>query len=128
MRPTTWTKPRDVRCNWRKTSGTVVAITGEVDLVTDGRTVLRISAGHPLMGRVTGTGCAATALVGAFCAGQTNAAAAAAGALAFFGLAGERAAKTAHGPGSFQVALYDALAALEPDDILSAARIQEVSK
>jgi len=108
--------------------GTVVAITGEVDLVTDGRTVLRISAGHPLMGRVTGTGCAATALVGAFCAGQTNAAAAAAGALAFFGLAGERAAKTAHGPGSFQVALYDALAALEPDDILSAARIQEVSK
>ena len=106
--------------------GSVVAITGEVDLVTDGRTVLRISAGHPLMGRVTGTGCASTALVGAFCAGHSNATAAAAGALAFFGLAGERAAETAHGPGSFQVALYDALAALEPDDVSSAERIQEI--
>ncbi len=108
--------------------GSVVAITGEVDLVTDGRTVLRISAGHPLMGRVTGTGCAATALVGAFCAGNNNnPTAAAAGALAFFGLAGERAAKTANGPGSFQVALYDALAAVVPDDISSAARIQEIA-
>jgi len=109
-----------------ETLGSVVAITGEVDLVTDGRTVLRISAGHPLMGRVTGTGCASTALVGAFCAGHPNTTAAAAGALAYLGLAGERAAETAQGPGSFQVALYDALAALEPDDISSADRIREI--
>ncbi len=108
--------------------GSVVAITGEVDLVTDGKTVLRIEAGHPLMGRVTGTGCASTVLVAAFCGGQANTVAAAAGALAFFGLAGERAAETAAGPGSFQVALYDALAALEPADLKAAARIHEVSQ
>ena len=105
---------------------TVVAITGEVDLVTDGNSVLRIEAGHELMGRVTGTGCASTALVGAFRAAEAKTVAAAAGALAFFGLAGERAAEKAGGPGSFQVALYDALAAIQPEDLRSAARIREV--
>jgi hydroxyethylthiazole kinase len=106
--------------------GTVVAITGEVDLVTDGTTSLQVTAGHPMMGRVTGTGCAASVLVGAFCAATDDRVAAAAGALAYFGLAGERAARSAAGPGSFQVALYDALAALAPADVEEAARIRTV--
>ena len=105
---------------------TVIAITGEVDIVTDGESVLRIEGGHPLMARVTGTGCAATVLVGAFLATGAVPAAAAAGALAFYGLAGELAAQTAKGPGSFQVALLDALAAVQPDDIEGASRISEV--
>jgi hydroxyethylthiazole kinase len=106
---------------------TVVAMTGEVDLVTDGSTVLRVSGGHPLMAKVTGTGCAATVLVGAFCAAlPTDPLAAAAGALALFGLAGERAAATARGPGSFQVNLYDGLAAIDPEDLHGDARISEV--
>lgn len=108
--------------------GAVVAITGEVDLVTDGGTILRIEGGHPLMNRVTGTGCAATALVGAFCAAHPDPIAAAAGALAFFGLAGERAAVNARGPGSFQVALYDALAEVGPDDLRDEARIRELAE
>jgi hydroxyethylthiazole kinase len=106
--------------------GTVVAITGEVDLVTDGTTALQVSAGHPLMGQVTGTGCAATVLVAAFCAAADDPVAAAAGALAYFGLAGERAADGASGPGSFQVALVDALAGLQPHELASAARIRRV--
>lgn len=106
--------------------GTVVAITGEVDLVTDGETTLQVTAGHPLMGRVTGTGCAATALVAAFCAAADDSVGAAAGALAYFGIAGERAAQQAEGPGSFQVALYDALAGIEPHELASAARIRRV--
>jgi hydroxyethylthiazole kinase len=107
---------------------TTVAITGEVDLVTDGATVLEVRAGHPLMGRVTGTGCAATVLVAAFCAVDRNPVAAAAGALAYFGIAGERAATVAAGPGSFQVALYDALAAIVPAELVAAGRIREVAR
>ena len=42
---------------------------------------------------------------------------AAAQALQAFGIAGEDAARGAAGPGSFHVALYDALAALDPDTI-----------
>jgi hydroxyethylthiazole kinase len=38
-------------------------------------------------------------------------------ALAYFGLAGERAAQVAHGPGSFQVAFLDALYTLTPQDV-----------
>jgi len=44
--------------------GTTLAITGPVDLVTDGSRVVRILNGHPLMGQVTGTGCVATAVTG----------------------------------------------------------------
>jgi hydroxyethylthiazole kinase len=105
---------------------TVVAITGEVDLVTDGRCVLRVEAGHPLMGRVTGTGCTATALTAAFAAVEKDFAAAAAGALAYLGIAGERAAQRAAGPGSFQVALTDSLYDITPEDLTREARIREV--
>ena len=109
--------------------GCAVAITGEVDLVTDGETrALEVRAGHPLMGRVTGTGCAATVLVAAFCAVEPDPVAAAAGALAFFGMAGERAAERAAGPGSFQVGLIDALAALSPEEVAAGARIREVAR
>jgi hydroxyethylthiazole kinase len=108
--------------------GTTVAITGEVDLVTDGATTLEVHAGHALMARVTGTGCAATALVAAFCAVESEPVAAAAGALAYFGSAGERAATAAAGPGSFQVAIYDALAAITPADLAAAGRIREVAR
>jgi len=108
--------------------GCAVAITGEVDLTTDGARVLEIRSGHPLMGHVTGTGCAATVLVAAFCAVEADPAVAAAGALAYFGIAGERAAERAAGPGSFQVALYDALAAISPAELAAAARIREVAR
>lgn len=108
--------------------GCAVAITGEVDLVTDAARAVEIRAGHPLMGRVTGTGCAATVLVAAFCAVEPDPVVAAAGALAFFGMAGERAAEHAAGPGSFQVGLIDALAALSPEEVADGARIREVAR
>ncbi|MEJ2670460.1 MAG: hydroxyethylthiazole kinase, partial [Gammaproteobacteria bacterium] len=60
-----------------------------VDLVTDGDRVFRVKNGHPLMGYVTGTGCTATATIGAFLAVDADPLSATATALAFFGLAGE---------------------------------------
>ena len=60
----------------------------------------------------------ASALTGCFLAVKPEAPLeAAAEALVAFGVAGEDAAAVAKGPGSFHVALYDALAALDPDTL-----------
>jgi len=101
---------------------TTLAITGPVDLVTDGKQVISIANGHAFMPSITGTGCAASATIGAFAAVNDDMVSASAAALAYFGLAGERAAQTAQGPGSFMVALLDALYAITPDDLLHGAR------
>jgi len=103
--------------------GITVAVTGEVDRVTDGRRLLAAANGHALMGRVTGMGCTATALVGAFLASERDPCLAASAALATLGLAGERAANRSEGPGSFAAALIDALAALKGPDLESGVRI-----
>ena len=66
--------------------------------------------GHELLGTVTGTGCMSTAITGCFLGVRADdPLAAATEALVAFGVAGEDAAKKAKGPGSFHVALYDAL-------------------
>ena len=106
-----------------KNYGIVVAVTGAQDFVTDGLRTARISNGHALMGRVTGTGCAASAITGAFCGAATDAFAAAIGALVTFGIAGELAARPNPGPGSFQVGLLDALDAIDGADIRARARV-----
>jgi len=100
----------------RRTGG-VVAVTGEVDLVTDGRRLARVRGGHPLMPRVTTLGCSLTGVVAAFVAGAEDAFAATVAALACYAAAGEIAGETARGPGSFAVAFLDALHALEGETL-----------
>lgn len=102
---------------------TTLAITGKVDLVTDGKRLMRIEGGHPLMPFVTGTGCAATAVIGAFLAVDADPVTAAATGLAFFGIAGETAGEKATGPGSFMVGLLDALYTLSPEEVADRCRI-----
>jgi hydroxyethylthiazole kinase len=102
---------------------TVVALTGEIDRVTDGRRLVGLANGHPLMTRVTAMGCAATALVAAFAALHADALEAAAAALLVVGIAGEIAAEAAAGPGSFLPAFLDALHALDGTSIARRARI-----
>jgi hydroxyethylthiazole kinase len=92
---------------------TVVAETGPIDVVRDSTQVVRLAGGHPLMARVTGLGCAASALVAAFCAVEDDPLQAAAQALLVLGRAAELAAATAAGPASFQVALLDELYSLD---------------
>jgi hydroxyethylthiazole kinase len=94
-------------------TGAVVAITGAVDYVTDGSRVLTLHNGHPLMTRVTGMGCAATAIVGACIALGEPALPTVAHALAITGIAGEMAARGALGPGSMQIGFLDALPAIK---------------
>jgi hydroxyethylthiazole kinase len=92
---------------------TTVAITGAVDVVTDGSRTLLIEGGHPLMARVTGLGCTATALIGACLAVERDPVLATAAGLAALGAAGKAAADVAGGPGSLQVALLDMLYSLD---------------
>ncbi len=104
--------------------GAILAITGQVDFVTDGTRNYRVFNGHELMSRVTGTGCTASALVGAFLAVDENAVHAATTALAYLGLAGEKAAVTAVGPGSFQMDMLDALFTLGGKDLEKGIKIE----
>lgn len=102
-----------------------VAITGPQDLITDGNRVIRVNNGHPLMSCITGTGCGATAIIGAFSGVDPDPVSAAATALSYYGLAGERAAVDASGPGSFMIRFLDALYNLTPEELERDARISE---
>ena len=103
---------------------TTLAITGAVDLITDGVRTCRVMNGHEMMSNVTGTGCTATVMIGAFLAVDPNPLDAAATGLAYFGLAGEKAAAKALSPGSFQIALLDALYEMQTEDLRAGAKIQ----
>ncbi|EOW6836058.1 hydroxyethylthiazole kinase [Klebsiella pneumoniae] len=87
---------------------TVVAVTGEVDYVTDGERVLSVAGGNPLMTRVVGTGCALSAVVAASAALPGNRLENVAAACGLMKQAGEIAARQG-GPGSFIPAFLDAL-------------------
>ncbi|MEM7642222.1 MAG: hydroxyethylthiazole kinase [Pseudomonadota bacterium] len=105
--------------------GTVVAVTGPVDFVTDGARAARVSNGDPMMPRVTALGCALTGVVGAVAA-TASAFEGTVAALAYYGAAGERARRRAGGPGSFQVAFLDALHALRGAELDAMARIEAI--
>lgn len=104
--------------------GCVTAITGKVDVISDGRRLARVSNGHAMMGTVTGTGCMATTVVACFAAVEPDSFTAATSALAAYGLAGEIAASRAKGPGTFHVELYDVLASLTEDALRTGVRIE----
>jgi len=97
-------------------TGGVVAVSGPVDLVTDGETEVRVAAGDVLLTSITGAGCALGGLVAAFAA-VTDPFAAALAASVAMGLAAERAAVGARGPASFQVGLLDELYQLTGQDL-----------
>lgn len=105
---------------------TVVAITGARDIITDGNRTLEIANGDALMGRITGMGCSATSMIGAFLAVEPEPLLAAAYGLALMGVAGEMARSESKGPGSFMAAFLDALYNITPDEFGAKARIREL--
>lgn len=94
-------------------AGTTVAVSGAVDYLSDGTTVLEVHSGHAMMTRVTGVGCALGALVAACCAVESSPLVAAGAATTILTVAAEVAVTTSHGPGSFAVSLLDALYGLD---------------
>jgi len=99
-------------------SGAVVAVTGEVDFITDGVDSLRVSGGSALMPKVTALGCSLTCLVGAYAAIRPNEPLlATAAALAHYAAAGEDAGRLAAGPGSFASLFLDRLALIDAETL-----------
>ncbi|WP_420826188.1 hydroxyethylthiazole kinase [Rosenbergiella gaditana] len=90
----------------------VVVVTGEHDLITDGHRTLKVSGGSVLATRVTGAGCALSALCAAFAALGGDRLHNVASACWMMSRAGEYAAEQAAGPGTFAVHLLDGLAQL----------------
>ncbi|HCL89991.1 MAG TPA: hydroxyethylthiazole kinase [Candidatus Atribacteria bacterium] len=101
----------------------VVIITGKQDIVTDGKTVIEINNGSPMLGTITATGCMVTSLIATFAAVCDDYIMASTGALVCFGLAGERAAVKAQGPGSFKVNLFDEVYNLNEEIICKGLKV-----
>ncbi len=105
-------------------SRAVACISGEVDHVVDGERQLTLRGGVPMMTRVTGMGCTATAVVGAFLAIQNDPLVAAAEGMAVMSAAGELAAEQARGPGTLQLAFLDALHTLGEEELRARVRVE----
>ena len=103
----------DAAMTLAQTCGAVVAVTGEIDYITDGQQVIAIKAGDPLMTRVVGTGCALSAVVAACCSLPGDRLDNVAAACGWMKRAGTVAVAHARGPGSFASAFLDALYTLE---------------
>jgi len=108
---------------------TVVAITGQRDLISDGQRLYGVDNGHIWLTTLTGTGCMATTAIATCAAVAPDAMLAATAALAAYGLAAERAAAMAgvQGPGSFKAAFFDQVYNLTPELLRDQARVVDLS-
>jgi hydroxyethylthiazole kinase len=108
----------------QKQTGGVVCISGTEDYLVDENRLLILSNGDPLMTKVTGLGCTATALIGAFIAVGENPLLATAAAVSMLNIAAELALAKSSGPGSLQMNLLDELYNLSETDFLSRLKIE----
>lgn len=111
----------DCAQKFARQSSAIVALTGEVDIVTDGQRLVKLHNGDELMGKVTAMGCAGSAFVAAALAVDKDPWLAVAAAMMVFGIAGELAAEEANGPGSLAVAILDCLHGMAAETVLQDA-------
>ena len=110
-------KALDAAKTLAKITGAIVVISGETDYITNGNEVLTVNNGNAMMAKVTGLGCTATALCGAFVGVNSNAMEAAYHAMMTMGICGEIAVEKSAGPGTLQMHFIDALYNLSLADI-----------
>ncbi|HHW61436.1 MAG TPA: hydroxyethylthiazole kinase [Syntrophomonadaceae bacterium] len=105
---------------------TIVAATGELDIITDGKKVYLVENGSPMMPLISGTGCMAGALVAAAVGACDDYLTAVASALMAINIAGEMAAESLPTalPGSFKVKLFDCMYNLQSRHIIQRGKIQ----
>lgn len=118
---------RDTAQEVSKRLGCVMAVTGAIDIVTDGSRTLYLKNGVPALSGVTGTGCMCSSLVGSFCGATDDFLSAAAGGILCMSIAGELAAERAGelGSGSFRVALVDAISRMSAEILEERAKLDE---
>ncbi|WP_241680246.1 hydroxyethylthiazole kinase [Metabacillus mangrovi] len=105
----------------------IIAVTGATDYITDGREVVSVDNGDPILTKVTGTGCLLSSSVAAFLAIEKNMLHAASAALAVYGTAAELAAADTlgKGPGSFQIEFINRLSTVTAQDLAERARFEK---
>ncbi len=107
-----------------KALGSVVCVSGGVDYVVDEKRTAALDNGDVMMASVTGLGCSASALCGAFAAVNSDAFLATTSAMALLGVCGELAAKESKGPGSLQLNLLDHLFTIDRDVFMDTLRLE----
>ena len=120
--------PVDAACQAARRLGCTVGVTGAVDIVTDGNRVAKIHNGHPLMAKVTGTGCMTSAITAGYAGMQEDMWTAATAGILSMGLAGEIAyGRAAHmGTGSFRTGIIDGLSSLNETLMEEMAKVEEM--
>ena len=116
--------PKEITRALAKNYECTVVMSGKEDLISDGEHVFGVSNGVPMMGRISGTGCMASAICGA-CISVSEPLNGCITAMTALGIAGEEAAKTAKGPGSFKPAFFDAVASLTSEQFVRLGKITE---
>ena len=113
-----------------KKTGTIIAITGAIDIVANDERAFAIRNGNAIMGKITGAGCMLSCLVGAYSvANKENMLEGVVAAIAGEGLCGQIAAgrmTEADGNGSFRTYLLDAMYNLDAATLADGALVQEV--
>ncbi|MFK9090629.1 hydroxyethylthiazole kinase [Bacillus salipaludis] len=106
----------------------VVVITGKEDIVSDGENTYVVANGHPILTKVTGTGCLLTSVIGAFAGVENDLMLASVAALTYYGVAAEKAAKnTAElGTGSFQIEFLNQLSLVSREDVNGYASFKKI--
>jgi len=117
------TPSRDAAMAYARETRIIVGLSGETDLVTDGERIVSIANGHALMAKVTAMGCAGSAVIAACLAIEPDVVSATVAALVIVGIAGELAAEKSTGPGSFVVAITDALYSLDGPTLTMRAKV-----
>ena len=109
-------------------TGAVIVVTGDADVVTDGKTLVRVHNGHPMMKTVTGSGCQLSALLGAYVtANPEKPLQAALAAVCAMGLCGEMAHARLNPPdgnASYRNYIIDAIYNLTPDALQKGAKYE----
>ncbi len=101
-----------------------VVVTGEVDIVTDGKRYFRVNNGHKIMSSLVGTGCMATSVIGTFAAVEKDLVKASVAGLVCFEVAAQLAAQKSKGPGSFKEKLFDCLYKLDAKIVSRMQRVR----
>ena len=107
-----------------KRVGRTIVVTGATNYLFDGHCGVEIHNGHALLNAIAGAGCMTSSLTGACLAVEKDPFLAAAAAVLMMGIAAEKAAETASGPGTFHAALFDAVSTLTKDDYLERSRVK----
>jgi hydroxyethylthiazole kinase len=102
----------------------IICISGKIDYILSQDEIAEIHNGHEMMSRITGMGCSATALIGAFAGITNDYFEAAISGMALMGVAGELAVRESSGPGSLQIHFYDKLNNLTSKDFFETIKIQ----